>query len=112
MKKAYTITPAKYFDNLKYIRSVEYRYGEDTSDYPKTTLKKYEKAVKENASVEKPKASLFFKNEVMYNLWLNRETEEPVTAKELFTIVSTLNEYFKDKISSASCDWSSENTIM
>ena len=108
MKKAYTITPDRYTENNGIIRDVEYNYGHqeseetymgfkfktvvDIEDVPKYKRKRYERAVRENAEVVKPSLnnSIFFYNEDNYNLWLNRDTDEPITARELYNIVRAI----------------------
>lgn len=102
MKKAYKLTPIEYRINEKYIKNVEYQYGNDVSSYPKEVARKYRKAVKENKSVETPgRNSIFFTNETMYNLWLNRDTDEPITARELYSIVEGIAEAIDKAESSA-----------
>ena len=100
MKKAYTITPEKYRKNQETIGDIKYKYGYPLEagwrllggDIPETIKKKADKATSENASVEKPENGLYFRNKDIYNLWLNRDTDEPITARELFNIVEAISE--------------------
>ena len=101
MKKAYTITPEEYYKKLDEIRKIEYNYGYQcgpdyrqyrlSSSTPEKIKKRYEKLKSETENLPKPKDSVFFRNTDLYNLWLNRETDEPVTAKELFNIVTGIS---------------------
>lgn len=116
MKKAYTITPAQYDANVKTMNDIEYRTGyskatahhrllsgqtiEETT--PKKTKDRYNKAYEENKGVKVPSNEFFFINEVLYNLWLNRDTDEPITAREMYAIVNTICEEIDAAESSAS----------
>lgn len=110
MKKAYTITPEQYRENIRIMDKARYQYG-DLANAPERTRKKCTKAASENLKVERPEDRLFFENEAIYNLWLNRDTDEPITARELYTIVATLAQEIRNAASSvrvaydyANCD--------
>lgn len=90
MKKAYKITPQKFQQNCETISRIEYKYG---SHIPETMKKGYDKIKAQNAEFEKPDKSFFYmENEFVYNLYLNRNEDEPVTSRELYAIVNTLLE--------------------
>ena len=97
MKKAYAITPERYRSNIKVMEDARYHHGESLVNAPESVKKKCIKAAKENATIgELPKERIFFENEVMYNLFLNRDTDEPITARELYAIVQTLSEAIEE----------------
>ena len=98
MKKAYAITPDDYRDKVREIRKIDYQYGYEcgpnhcqhrlSSSTPEKTKKRYEKLTEECNTMPKPENHLFFRNTDLYNLWLNRNTDEPITAQELYNIVA------------------------
>ena len=111
MKKAYKITPEQYRKNLYEIREIGYKNG--WSD-PNTgicrlanntnprTRKRFENLKKECDEMPIPKDKTFFLGTDIYNLWLNRDTDEPVTARELYNIVADLSKAISDAKSSSS----------
>ena len=109
MKKAYTITPEKYKKNRETICDIKRKYnypqesgwryldGTTADDRtPEKVKEQYKKAVEENKTFVKPKNDIFLSNTDIYNLWLNRDTDEPITARELYNIVSRLLEEIED----------------
>ena len=103
MKKAYTITPEKYEKNRDTIYDIKYKYnyphegswryldGTTADDHtPEKVKKKYNKAVEENKTFVKPENDIFLSNTDIYNLYLNRDTDEPITAREFYNIVTAL----------------------
>lgn len=89
MKKAYKITPQKFQQNCEAISRIEYKYG---SHIPETMKKGYDRMKAQNAEFEEPKLSFYMENEFVYNLYLNRNVDEPITSRELYAIVNTLLE--------------------
>jgi len=87
MKKAYKITPQKFQQNREAITRIEYKYG---SYVPETMKKGYDKLKAQNAEFVKPDKPFYMENEFVYNLYLNRNVDEPVTSRELYAIVNTL----------------------
>lgn len=108
MKKAYTITPAQRQENIKIMSNARYHYG-SLANAPEEVKARCRKAAEENATItELPKDDLFLENEVMYNLFLNRDTDEPITARELYIIVRTIKEAIDEAERSAklaSANW-------
>lgn len=100
MKKAYTITPNKYRENVKLQNNTRWKYGE-VKYAPESLRKKCTKAAEENLNVQLPEDELFFENADIYNLWLNRDTDEPITARELYEIVMAIGKSIKDAESNA-----------
>lgn len=110
MKKAYTITPEQYREKQREINKIGYKNG--WSD-PKTgiytlsegtnprTRKHFENLTKECDEMPKPKDKLFFMGTDIYNLWLNRHTDEPITARELYNIIKTVGEAISQAESNA-----------
>ena len=115
MKQSYAIGPEKYSKNIDTMNEIEYNTGYTHKDAkkvnpftgktkaestPKNLVTKYEKAYAENKQFEKqlPKGeereefleSAFCENDTMFNLWLNRNTDEPITARELYQVVKVL----------------------
>ena len=87
--------PAKYYELWDTIREIEYKYGKNVADMPKTTAKRYEKVKKEMTEIEVPKGEdypRFFEPRTpeLYNLWLGRESDEPVSKRELYAIVKDI----------------------
>lgn len=87
--------PLKYYELLQTIREIEYKYGDNVADMPKTTAKRYEKAKKEMAKIEFPTDDdyvRFFDTRTpeLYDLWLGRESDEPVSKRELYAIVKDI----------------------
>lgn len=128
MKKAYTISPEQYRANEVLIYEIKNKYnypqeggwryldGTTAEEHtPESVKKKWKKATEENKKFKKPRSRFFTKNDDLYNLWLNRDTDEPVTARELYNIVASIREAIADAESRASSssslsDWG--NTIM
>lgn len=110
MKKAYTITPEEYLEKKREIDGIGYRHGrfdrktgkyklaESTSD---RVRKRFDKLTKEVKETPVPNNRLFFKNPDIYNLWLNRDTDEPITARELYNIVEAIGKAIGEAESSA-----------
>ena len=48
-----------------------------------------------------PNDKTFFRGTDIYNLWLNRDTDEPITARELYNIIASISKEIKDAESSA-----------
>ena len=97
MKKSYTITPEEYHKKLEEIRDIKYKYG--CSDFatisenaPERVKKRFNKLIAEVKAFAEPQDSLFLRNPDLYNLWLNRNTDEPITARELFNIIAGVSE--------------------
>jgi len=121
MKKAYTITPEKYKKNRETICDIKRKYnypqdsgwtyfdGTTAEDHtPESVKEKYKKAKKENDAFKVPDDDIFLGNPDIYNLWLNRNTDEPITAKELYNIVTALLSTIDDaenRASSSNADW-------
>ena len=120
MKKAYTITPDEYHELRQEIHKIDYRYGYEcgsghsqrrlSPSTPERTRKRYEKLTAECEAMPKPENHLFFRNPDLYNLWLNRYTNEPITARELYNIVAGIAESIGDaedraKSSAAWSNW-------
>ena len=109
MKQSYNITPKQYNDNRYIIRKSKekynypqekgWRYLDGTTSEERTPEKvkeQYKKAVEENNAFDVPKNKVFLANTDIYNLYLNRDTDEPITARELYNIVSCLLEEIED----------------
>lgn len=105
MKKAYTITPAEYVEKKRKIEEIGYKNGwfkpergeyELARDTPERIKGRFDKLTKEVKETPIPKENIFFINEDLYNLWLNRDTDEPITARELYSIVSAIGWAIKD----------------
>ena len=110
MKRAYTITPEQYHEKQAQIREIVYkngRYDYETKKYrllsstPERTCKQFEKLTKECEEMPIPSDKTFFRGTDIYNLWLNRDTDEPITARELYNIIASISEEIKDAESSA-----------
>ena len=110
MKRAYTITPEQYSKKQAQIREIGYkngRYDYETNKYrllsstPERTCKQFEKLTKECEEMPIPSDKTFFRGTDIYNLWLNRDTDEPITARELYNIIASISEEIKDAESSA-----------
>ena len=110
MKKAYTITPDQYLEKKAEIRKIGYNNGwEDyrTNKYvlsegtPERTRRRFEKLTKECEEMPMPSDRIFFRGTDIYNLWLNRDTDEPITARELYNIIASVSEEIKEAESSA-----------
>ena len=116
MKKAYTITPAQYktkqyeinrigYNNGWMLETGEWKLSDDTNP---RTRKHFENLVKECEEMPKPKNKVFFRGTDIYNLWLNRHSDEPVTARELYNIVESIAEAISEAESRATrsaADW-------
>ena len=98
MKKAYKITPQKFQQNCEAISRIDYKYG---SHIPETMKKGYDRMKAQNAEFEEPKQSFYMENEFVYNLYLNRNEDEPITSRELYAIINTLIEKTDSMIRSA-----------
>ena len=109
MKQSYNITPKQYKDNEKVIDKIKYKYnypqekgwryldGTTAEEHtPEKVKEQYKKAVEENKAFAKPKNDIFLSNTDIYNLYLNRDTDEPITAMELYNIVSCLLDEIED----------------
>ena len=93
------ITLEQYKKNEKTIKNIENQYGYyekffgpfhfDVNELPKKAKDKYIKAVTENSKFEVPENKEWMRNDVLYNLWQNRENSREVTYAELFNIVGT-----------------------
>lgn len=105
MKKPDTISVEKFRENNHFILNTEYRFGNNTERMPKTTAQKYNKALEENGGFELPTDRFFMTNDVVYALFKNRDTDEPVTARELYIIIETLRGKISDEISVATYDY-------
>ena len=99
MKKEYTITPAEYKAKVREINDIGYRHGhfnrergeyELANNVPDRVRNRFNKLRMEVEQTPRPKDKIFFANEDLYNLWLNRDTDEPITARELYNIVLTI----------------------
>ena len=110
MKKAYTITPEQYHDKRAEITAIGYRHGwqnRETGEYKLAdgtsdrVRKRFDKLTKEVKETPVPDNRLFFKNPDIYNLWLNRDTDEPITARELYNIVEAIGKAIGEAESSA-----------
>lgn len=110
MKRAYTITPEQYHKKQAQIREIGYkngRYDYETNKYrllsstPERTCKQFEKLTKECEEMPIPNDKTFFRGTDIYNLWLNRDTDEPITARELYNIIASISKEIKDAESSA-----------
>jgi hypothetical protein len=125
MKKAYTITPERYEDNKKVIDKIKYKYdypqdkgwkyldGTTAEErIPESVKNKYKKTAEENKAFEVPKNKIFLSNADIYNLYLNRDTDEPITARELYNIVTAIFGEIEDAENRASYEWDGQSTIM
>ena len=92
MNKAYTITPEEYCGKSSEIRRIEYSYGDDAIYAPARIRSHYKNLKKICADFEEPADSMFMRNADLYNLWLNQDTTEPITARELFNIINGIRE--------------------
>lgn len=110
MKKAYKITPAQYKAKQEEIKRIGYKNGWDdretgewrlSDDTNPRTRKHFENLVKECEEMPKPSNKVFFKGTEIYNLWLNRYTDEPITASELYNIVESIAEVISEAESRA-----------
>ena len=110
MKQAYNITPEEYGRYHAEMCGIVYNHGhhdnltgkdyisEGTSSRVKNRYEKLKKIVGETVKPENP---FFFRNTDLYNLYLNRYRDEPITAKELYNIVSEISKAIDDVRSSA-----------
>lgn len=115
MKKAYSITPDQYHEKKAQIRDIGYKngwYSYETNKYrlsdstPERTRKRFEKLTKECEEMPIPNDKTFFRGTDIYNLWLNRDTDEPITARELYNIIASISEEIKSAESMArSAGW-------
>ena len=125
MKQSYNITPKQYKENKKLIRDIKAKYnypqekewkyldGTTADDHtPEKVKKQYKKAVEENKAFEAPKNRVFLANTDIYNLYLNRDTDEPITARELYNIVTAIFGEIEDAENRASYEWDGQSTIM
>ena len=117
MKRAYTITPEQYHEKRKEIEHIGYKNGHSDPQTGKYTLspytnprtrKHFENLTKECDEMPIPDDKTFFLGTDIYNLWLNRHSDEPVTAKELYNIVASISQAIKQAESSArsAANWS------
>lgn len=117
MKRAYTITPEQYHEKRKEIERIGYKNGHTDPQTGKYTLssytapitrKRFENLTKECDEMPIPDDKTFFLGTDIYNLWLNRHSDEPVTAKELYNIVASISQAIKQAESSArsAANWS------
>ena len=93
MKKAYKLTPEDCWRKQGQIREIEYKYKNTVTgeiDASPRIAKRHKKLTEEVNSMPLPPCQLFMNNADIYNLWLNKNTSEPVTAKELYNIVSAM----------------------
>ena len=115
MKKSYKVSPKEYNEAKHNLYRIEYHYGYNGKNGKslvdgagRTFEKRYPEIAKQYKESEEivnntpvPENDLFFKNVFMYNLWLNRKEDEPITSRELYAILNTLAEEMKSKISTA-----------
>ena len=110
MKKAYKLTPEEYKTKCEEIRGIVYHHGYHSNQTGKDYLSentservrnRYEKLKAEVDETEIPDDFFFFHNADLYNLYLNRDTDEPITARELYNIVSAISKAVKDAKDSA-----------
>lgn len=105
--------PARYWELSDIINDIEYNYGNDTNSMPDSIAKRYEKAKKEMEELKVPKGaeySRFFDANypALYDLWLKKDSDKPITGKELFSVVNALLDKIRKVDSSiASHIWSS-----
>ena len=115
MKKSYKVSPKEYNEAKHNLYQIEYRYGYNGKNgkslvdgagrtfeerYPEIA-KRYKEAEEIVKNTPVPENDMFFKNVFMYNLWLNRKEDEPITSRELYAILNTLAEDMKSRISTA-----------
>ena len=121
MKKAYTITPEQYREKQREINKIGYKngwYDQKTGRYTlcegtnPRTRKHFENLTKACDEMPKPKDKRFFMDTDIYNLWLNRHTDEPITARELYNIVTAIFGEIEDAENRASYEWDGQSTIM
>lgn len=121
MKKAYTITPEQYREKQREINKIGYKngwYDQKTGRYTLSegtnprTRKHFENLTKACNEMPKPKDKRFFMDTDIYNLWLNRHTDEPITARELYNIVTAIFGEIGDAENRASYEWDGQSTIM
>lgn len=115
MKKAYTITPEQYREKRKEIERIGYKNGHSDPKTGRYTLseetnprtrKHFENLTKECDEMPIPDDKTFFLGTDIYNLWLNRHSDEPVTARELYNIIAIISGEIKDAKSMArSAGW-------
>ena len=109
MKKKYKITPYEYHQKIDDMGKITYKTGYDgtrePNEFQAKYKDKYDKLKAETESIEVPEDGFYFYNEVVYNLWLNRDTDEPITAKELYTIIETMRNDFDSRIRTATYNY-------
>ena len=106
MQKAYKLTPAEYQKKRDEMSKIVYRYGDDARHAPEEIREKYNKLKEETKLFPIPEfdeCSMFFRNPEIYNLWLNRDMDEPVTSRELFKIIWAVKQEIEDAASRAAC---------
>lgn len=110
MRKAYTITPDEYREKRREINNIGYKNGWNDPKTGRYTLsegtgpgtrKRFENLTRECDGMPKPEDKLFFMGTDIYNLWLNRDTDEPVTARELYNIIKTVGDAISQAESNA-----------
>lgn len=112
MKKKCAITYKEYKEKIEKLHIIEQKYGDNAKFASEKTKKTYDKLVKECAEFPRPSNPLFMESADLYNLWLNRNTDEPITIRELFDITTAVMEVMSRKISSATYQWDGSSTIM
>jgi hypothetical protein len=122
MKKAYTITPEEYREKQKEINDIDYKYGYDCGrnhschrlsvKTPEKVRQRYEELNKECNEMPMPNSGVYFRGTDIYNLWLNRNNDEPITARELYNIVTAIFGEIGDAENRASYEWDGQSTIM
>lgn len=106
MKKNYKMTPSEYEKKEEEMNEIAaklsaFRFGRPfpdklgrmrkikSLDVPKEKAR-FDTLRNELAGVDVPGDKFYFRNEVVYNLYMNRGNKEPVTSDELFDIINTL----------------------
>ena len=98
MKQAYKMKLEDYWKKRGQVNDIRYRYSVGYNDTlnektPEKVVKRYKKLKTEMEEMPKPDSQLFFLNTDIYNLWLNRDTDEPITARELYNILEATARY-------------------
>lgn len=102
MKKNYIMTPEEYRRKDRKISEISsklfgHRFGRTKAkiDVPKEKVK-LATLEAELAKVDVPDEKFYFKNETVYNLYMNRNNKEPITSDEMVKIVDALLEHMSD----------------